>query len=78
MFEIIKPQCEYWIYGFEVAPETGTPHLQCYIVFNNPKEPRSCHKIFPSHGHWEKQSPLSTPQQCAEYCKKGVEPLLND
>lgn len=82
MFEVIKARCEYWIYGMEVAPTTKTPHLQCYIVFKEPKTAKQCHELFPSHGHWEKQSPNSTPQQCIDYCKKdekfeeyGVQPV---
>lgn len=30
------PNC-YLIYGFEEAPTTGTPHLQCYVHFPNAK-----------------------------------------
>lgn len=28
-------QCTYLIIGFEHAPRTGTPHLQCYIYYTN-------------------------------------------
>lgn len=30
-------ECKYMIYGKEVAPTTGTPHLQGFIVFANPR-----------------------------------------
>jgi len=30
-------QCKYVVYGREVAPTTGTPHLQGYISFDNPR-----------------------------------------
>lgn len=69
-FDILKDKCEYWCFGKEIAPTTNTPHLQCYIVFKNPREAKTCHSIFPSKGHWEKQSPNSSPEQCANYCKK--------
>jgi len=70
MFEVIKAKCDYWVYGFEEAPTTGTPHMQCYIVWKDPKTAKQCHEIFPSRGHWEKQSPNSSPLQAADYCKK--------
>jgi hypothetical protein len=28
--------CVYVVFGFEIAPETGTKHIQAYIYFSNP------------------------------------------
>jgi len=69
-FDIIQKDCDYWIFGKEVAPETGTKHLQCYIVFKNPKTAKFCHGIFPSRGHWTKAN--GTPEHNRTYCSKGT------
>lgn len=44
---------KYLIYGNEIAPETGTPHLQGYIVFNQPKAFKTLQNHVP-RAHWEK------------------------
>lgn len=67
MFEVIKPKCDYWIYGKEVG-EQGTPHLQCYIIFKDVKTAKQCHCIFPSRGHWSKAN--GTSEQNHTYCSK--------
>lgn len=68
MFEVIKPKCDYWIYGRETSPTTNTPHLQCYISWKEPKTAKNCHSVFPSRGHWTKA--LGTSTQNRDYCSK--------
>jgi len=45
--EKLALHARYVIYGREVAPETGTPHLQGYIYFDNARQRRSVSKFLP-------------------------------
>jgi len=29
-------ECQYLVYGYEIAPTTQRPHLQGYVYFHNP------------------------------------------
>lgn len=44
--------CDYVGFGHEVAPETGTPHLQGGVVWKALKSLKVCKKILPK-AHWE-------------------------
>lgn len=64
------PPFEYAVIGEEVG-ETGTPHLQGYVIFK--KKYRLAQLKNSTQGgraHWEPQSQYSTPAQAAEYCMK--------
>ena len=54
----------YIVVGKEVG-ESGTPHLQGYIVFVNP---RARPDFFGGRAHWE--AAKGTPLEASEYCKK--------
>jgi len=41
--------CGYIVYGREVAPTTGTPHLQGYIHFQNARYKKAVEKLFKWH-----------------------------
>jgi len=45
--ETIGPLCRYLVYGREIAPETGTPHLQGYLYFDNQRQRRSVSSLLP-------------------------------
>jgi len=60
---------EYLIYGREIAPQTGTQHLQGYVAFKNRRSGQQVKKLLPT-AHWEVKSKKSTPQQASDYCKK--------
>jgi hypothetical protein len=45
--------CKYLIYGREIAPSTGTPHLQGYVKFDNAKYFNATKNIFPKETHIE-------------------------
>lgn len=42
-------ECQYIQYGREVAPTTGTPHLQGYVYFTNPRSFNSVRTLFAPH-----------------------------
>lgn len=64
----VSAKCRYLIWGYEVAPTTGTPHLQGYVVWKNPQSldawADSCSK------HMYVQKPNGTHTQNRDYCKK--------
>lgn len=45
--------CVYLIYSNEIAPSTGTPHLQGYFVLANPRTLKSLNKEFNNRCHFE-------------------------
>lgn len=59
--------CSYLIYGKEVAPTTGTPHLQGYVCFTS-------RRTFPTIRELLRGAHVSiargTPEQNREYCAK--------
>lgn len=58
--------CRYLVYGKEVG-ESGTPHLQGYIVYENSVRLAQVSKAIP-RAHIEKAK--GNPQQASEYCMK--------
>lgn len=44
---VITRLARYVIYGYEIAPDTGTPHLQGYVYFNNAKQRKAVSKLLP-------------------------------
>lgn len=68
--------------GKEVAPTTGTPHLQCYVEFASTKTISAFNKNIGCKANdpnncWASMKPRSknsTPQDSAGYCMKGSEP----
>lgn len=61
------PFVQYLVFGREVAPTTGTPHLQGYIEFTNRRVFRSAVAVLPEGCHVER---ARDPSRAAEYCKK--------
>lgn len=59
----------YCIFGKEIAPDTGTPHLQGYIEYSKKKRFAWVKRRFPRGTHIEARK--GTAAQAAEYCKKG-------
>lgn len=59
----------YGTFGREVAPTTGTPHLQGYIIFTGNKRLSSLLRIFGPGPHWE--IARGSSQQNKVYCQKG-------
>lgn len=59
--------CQYITWGYEVAPSTGTPHLQGHITWKEPKSLASTIKLLPRcHVEMSKDFDASI-----KYCHKG-------
>lgn len=61
-------ECQYCIYGKEIAPTTNTIHLQGYIYFTNAITFNSIKKKLPNKCHIEKA--MGSPQDNVKYCSK--------
>lgn len=59
--------CRYIVYGREFAPNTGTPHLQGFVIFNSPQRCGAVRGYLPG-AHIEPA--IGTSQQCRDYCTK--------
>lgn len=57
-----------WIAGHEVAPTTGTKHLQGYVEFPNARRLSNLKKSFPTEIHWEiaKGDRMSNIKYCSK------------
>lgn len=62
-----QDKIDYLIYGKEIA-ETGTPHLQGYVVFKTKKTFNGCKDLLPFGCHIEKT--CGTPEEAASYSRK--------
>lgn len=64
-------KCKYLVFGYEIAPTTGTPHLQCFVCWDTPRSVLKFHDDI-----WEKEkfhietTLKGTHKQAADYCKK--------
>jgi len=78
----VQPLADYYVYGEEICPSTGTPHLQFMVCFKTAKRMTAVIKLLPKAGEWQVKSQFSTMKQASDYCKKdgkfteyGVLPL---
>lgn len=62
-------ECRYVVYGYERAPTSGTPHLQGFVSFENPRSLRAIIKLLKGC-HVERA--IDSVAAIA-YCKKGGE-----
>lgn len=60
-------QCKYIVFGYEIG-ESGTPHLQGFIYFDDAKTLSTLKKKIHKTAHFEIAN--GTPLQAATYCKK--------
>lgn len=56
------------VFGYEVAPNTGTPHLQGYLEFNRSYRLCTCRRLLPE-ARWEKATECSLVNY--RYCVKS-------
>lgn len=61
-------ECQYLIYGKEVAPTTGTPHLQGYCHWASTKTLRQAKLCLGPRYHLEPR--MGTIEEAVQYCKK--------
>ncbi len=61
-------QIQYFVYGYELAPTTGTPHLQGFVSLPRPREFSTVSSLLPQC-HLERAK--GKPCQCRDYCIKG-------
>jgi len=64
----LPPRGTYAVLGKEVAPTTGTPHLQGYVEFSCNQRPSAIKKWLGQEAHCSKR--IATAKQAADYCKK--------
>ncbi len=63
-----NPDFSYILAGKELAPGTGTPHLQGYFEYPSARSFKTARRAFSSRAHIEKRR--GTQAQAIEYCKK--------
>ena len=63
-----RPVVQYIIFGEEIAPTTGTPHLQGFIYFKNAQEHLSARKVISMSAHVD--SIKGTIDHNTRYCSK--------
>jgi len=65
------PSTKYLVFGYEIAPTTGTKHLQCFVCFDNPRSVLKFHDDIWQAQEFHIETILKgTHLQNAEYCKK--------
>lgn len=62
-----NPQATYNVMGFEVG-EQGTPHIQGYVHFKNPKSFNTVNNLCHNRVYWAPM--ISNPTAASDYCKK--------
>lgn len=65
-------KCQYIIFGKEVAPTTGTPHLQGYVYFTGPRHIGGVRRLF----KWHVDIPEGSASENAIYCGKDENPFI--
>lgn len=70
IFENIKQYLQYYCYGQEVCPTTGTLHLQCYLVGRKQVTLPTLRRWFGANEGNSYAVSKGTPDQNREYCKK--------
>lgn len=65
---LAKVECQYLVYGREVGPTNGVPHLQGYIYFREAKPLLGVKRVLGPRYHLEPRK--GTTSQATEYCKK--------
>lgn len=72
-------ECRYLCFGYEVAPETGTPHLQGFVAFADSKSFARVAALLPrAHIAACRGDELHNEQYCkkgGDFWEKGVRPL---
>lgn len=78
MKEFFTLCCSYGIFAFEVAPTTGTPHLQIYFELLKQMSIRQIRKYIPGRTAYLRPGMAPDPKARAGYSKKGDDPKKPD
>lgn len=62
--------CRYIVYGYELAPDTGRPHLEGYVVYDNARSLKGARREFHDHGKGYFDVAKGTPDQNYDYSTK--------
>jgi len=79
---LLTIECKYVAYSHEIAPTTGTPHLQGWITFHNPKTVTAARALLPGchvlvmHGSLAQNDTYCS--KAAELIERGEKPISND
>lgn len=65
--EICERECEWWVFQEEIAPTTGTPHLQGCLKLKDKRRLSELKNIFGDKIHWE---PTRDTEASKQYCSK--------
>lgn len=61
---------KYLVFGYEIAPTTGTPHLQCFVCWENPRSIIAFRDAFTKKAIHIEVKLKGTHRQASDYCKK--------
>lgn len=64
----VQTHCSYGVFGKEICPTTGTPHLQCYFELRSQKSQMQIQKLLEYNIHFAGKT--RDPPRAAEYCKE--------
>jgi len=64
------PSTKYLVYGKEIAPTTGTPHLQGFFILSTKASFSLIRREFPCRRASALRSAVKSSPICSEYCKK--------
>lgn len=65
-----KFECRYIVFGKEICPTTGTPHLQGYCELHDQMSGKQLKETFHRSAHIEKRAKNSNAKAASDYCKK--------
>ena len=67
-----ESSCNYLVFGYEIAPSTGTPHLQAFVCWENPRSILAFRDaITKKNIHIETEFKPNSNHKCvSDYCKK--------
>lgn len=68
--EFAQRYCKYLVYGHEVAPTTGTPHLQGYLVLLKQNRGTFLTKNMCARMHYDTHKVYGSAKENREYCLK--------
>lgn len=66
--QFTNERVRYYVFGREIG-ESGTPHLQGYVVMKSPRAFNGVKKEYIAGIHWERRK--GSHEQARDYCKKG-------